>query len=132
MFKKIIFPAYLSDVLVRFTPSNPKRIPKSVKSKVDVGWLDSYLVHSLLSTYMSGKGIAPLELMQFGTVTMSAKQAKAVVLDDRLEERKTYYAWKMYCRQGSVSLNLLLILGEITDAMETYTMPSKATTTDFS
>lgn len=120
MFRKIIFSAYLSDVLVRFNKYSPKRIPKAVREKVDVGWLDSYLVHSLLSSYMTGKGIEPLELMQFGTVTMTAKRDKEVALDSRLEEKKEYYCWKVYCKQGGVSLNLLLILGEITKEMMDY------------
>ncbi len=124
MFKKIIFPAYLSDILVRFTPSNPKRIPKGVQKRVDAGWLDSYLVHSLLSSYMVGKGIKPIELMQFGTVTLSAKSCVEVALDSRLEEQTEYYCWKVYCKQGSVSLNLLLVLGEITHAMNQFKAPT--------
>ena len=124
MFKKIIFPAYLSDVLVHFTPSNPKRIPKGVQKRVDAGWLDSYLVHSLLSSYMVGKGIEPVELMQFGTVTLSAKSSAEVALDSRLEEKKEYYCWKVYCKQGSVALNLLLVLGEITHAMNQVKAPA--------
>lgn len=120
MFKKIIFPAYLSDVLVRFTPSNPKRIPKSVKSKVDVGWLDSYLVHSFLSPYMAGRWIEPLELMKFGTVTLTPKTTKVNVLDNRLEANKTYYCWKLYCKQDGTALNLLVILDDLTQAMNDY------------
>ena len=38
MFTRLIFPAYFSEVFVRFNRSNPKRLPKSVKDKVDSGW----------------------------------------------------------------------------------------------
>lgn len=120
MFTRLIFPAYFSEVFVRFNRSNPKRLPKSVKDKVDSGWLDSYLAHNFLAAYMSGKGIVPMELLQFGTITMTAKRDKSVTFDERLEERNQYYCWKMYCKQGEVSLNLVLVLGEITEAMKEF------------
>ena len=69
---------------------------------------------------MSGKGIVPMELLQFGTITMTAKRDKSVTFDERLEERKQNYCWKMYCKQGEVSLNLVLVLGEITEAMKEF------------
>ena len=119
-FKKMILPAFVEYVSVRFEKVNRRLIPGSVRNRIDKGWVDdSFLVNAFLSVYMGRNKAVPQEVVKFGKIQIFCR-GKNIALDERLEERKQYYCWKVCCKQGGSDLELILLLGDLTEEMDKF------------
>ena len=120
----IFYPAFTREVVTKFEKKNWKRfLPKTVRQKIDKKYFELYYVYQLCSIFNKDKNITPTNKVEFGEIKLSVRpryQGKGNI-DPRLEENKTYYGWKVECREnGSRELNLVLILCELTEAMRVF------------
>lgn len=122
MFERVICPAHHGEVVTKFEKKSWKSfLPKTVKEKIDNKYFNIFYIHQLFACYVKNKGIEPVEKLHFGSIKLSTKRNGETILDERLEAGKTYYGWKVGCRQnGNHSLNILIILGELTEAMNEH------------
>ena len=122
MFDRIIMPASFGQVVTKFETS--KKLPITVKRQVDKKFFDIFYIQQLFSCFIKNKNIEPIEKLRFGKITLSAK--RDFELDSRIEAGKTYYGWKVACtKNGCRTLNVLILLGELTEAMLAFQASQK-------
>ena len=124
MFERVIYPAYNGAVVTKFEKKSWKSfLPKVVKQQIDNKYFNIFYIQQLFSCFIKNKEIEPLEKINFGEIKLSVRPRHQGedIIDARLEENKTYYGWKVECRKvGSGYLNVVIILGELTEAMNVF------------